>query len=593
MYGHSQSRIATMEQTSRNLHTTVVANQGGSAMKTTAIILILCGVFFSERVIAQTNELLVQRTNSAATGVTPERDEFGGIAIDDQSADTATNSTAPSEPKIEEFPEFPGFPTEFTNRAGIVFRNIRVQQPSLDGIIVGYDNTNNRRVMDIIGLDELSPELQDFYGYDPKNPGAYREKERRRKESLWLASRQADQKAREAQQRKMDVEREAARKRFESVKAEAEKGDPDFQYELGYCFYDGKGVTKNPGESVRWFRLAAEQDHVGAQNDLGVRYLGGWGIAKDLSEAAKWLRKAAEQGDAGAQFNLGNMYVEGKGVAKDFVAAYKWLNLAVAGAEDERFRKYYLAGRSEVEAQMYPSQIAEAQRLAREFRPRRLSKNSDSRKNRGAGAQASGTGFFVSEDGFLVTNEHVVRDAAEVRLVTGAGLISAIVVKLDAVNDLALLKATGRFTPLPITASRAVSLGGTVITVGFPNINLQGFAPKLAKGEIAALSGASDDPRYFQVSVPVQPGNSGGALVDERGNVVGVVAAKLSARVALAESGALPENVNYAVKSSLLLSFLESVPEVSASLKKPTAKERKFEDVVNSAKHAAVLVLVY
>ena len=138
-----------------------------------------------------------------------------------------------------------------------------------------------------------------------------------------------------------------------------------------------------------------------------------------------------------------------------------------------------------------------------------------------------------------------------------------------------------------------MSLGGTVITVGFPNIDLQGFAPKLAKGEIAALSGASDDPRHFQVSVPVQPGNSGGALVDERGNVVGVVAAKLSARAALAVSGALPENVNYAIKSGLLLRFLESTPEVSANLKKPNTKEIKFEAVVNSAKQAAVLVLVY
>ena len=80
-----------------------------------------------------------------------------------------------------------------------------------------------------------------------------------------------------------------------------------------------------------------------------------------------------------------------------------------------------------------------------------------------------------------------------------------------------------------MAASRGVKLGGTVATVGFPNIGLQGFAPKLAKGEIASLSGAGDDARYFQISVPVQPGNSGGALVDERGNVVGVVSAKVLA----------------------------------------------------------------
>lgn len=81
--------------------------------------------------------------------------------------------------------------------------------------------------------------------------------------------------------------------------------------------------------------------------------------------------------------------------------------------------------------------------------------------------------------------------------------------------------------------------------------------------------------------------------MDERGNVVGVVSARLSARAALSATGALPENVNYAVKSSFLLSFLESVPEVAAKLKEPNAKERKFEDVVREVEQAAVLVLVF
>jgi S1-C subfamily serine protease len=177
--------------------------------------------------------------------------------------------------------------------------------------------------------------------------------------------------------------------------------------------------------------------------------------------------------------------------------------------------------------------------------------------------------------------------------VTGAGLIDAKVVKLDAANDLALLKAEGLFAPLPVTASRGVKLGATVATVGFPDTWLQGLSPKLAKGEIASLAGTQDDARYFQISVPVQPGNSGGALVDSRGNVVGIVAAKLSARAALEATGALPENVNYAIKSSFLLGFLESVPDVSAKLKEPNTQDQKFEDVVKSAQEAAVLVLVY
>ena len=112
-------------------------------------------------------------------------------------------------------------------------------------------------------------------------------------------------------------------------------------------------------------------------------------------------------------------------------------------------------------------------------------------------------------------------------------------------------------------------------------------------GDIASLAGIQDDPRHFQISVPVQPGNSGGALVDGAGNVVGVVSAKLSARAALAATGSLPENVNYAVKSSFLLSFLESVPELAGKLPDLHSGERRFEDVVKDAQQASVLVLVY
>ena len=94
----------------------------------------------------------------------------------------------------------------------------------------------------------------------------------------------------------------------------------------------------------------------------------------------------------------------------------------------------------------------------------------------------------------------------------------------------------------------------------------------------------------------MQPGNwpdGHRPLVDAHGNVVGIVAAKLDASAALAATGSLPENVNYAVKSSLLLSFLESVPEVAAKLKEPNTNDESFEDVVKLAQAAAVLVLVY
>jgi S1-C subfamily serine protease len=388
------------------------------------------------------------------------------------------------------------------------------------------------------------------------------------------------------------VPNEVNSKAIEEIKTKAEKGDAQAQYSLGACYSDGRGVAHDSAEAVKWCRKAAEQDYVPAQLDLGSYYYYGIGVAEDYVEAVRWFRKAAEQNNAGAQYYLGHCYALGQGVAQDYVQAYKWYNLSAAqdpfpNTIDERDR---------VGGVMTPNQIAEGQKLARNFKPRKAPKPGtavsttdllDSRP------LASGTGFFVSEDGYLISNAHVVEGGTQIRLVTNLGLLSAKVLNVDMANDLALLKASGRFAPLPIISSRTVKLGGTVATVGFPDPGLQGFAPKLAKGEIAALSGAGDDARYFQISVPLQPGNSGGALVDERGNVIGIVSAKLDAAAALAATGSLPENVNYAVKSSLLLSFLESLPAVSAKLKVPATAGRKFEDVVKSAQEAAVLVLVY
>jgi S1-C subfamily serine protease len=385
---------------------------------------------------------------------------------------------------------------------------------------------------------------------------------------------------------------EADRKLLADVRAKAEKGDAQSQFDLGKAFVLGRlGVAQDYVEAVKWFRKAAEQNYAAAQHSLGIRYGNGQGVEKDEVEAVKWYRKAANQNYAAAQHALGFCYLMGQGVAKDYVEAYKWALLAAARGSNESKRNTTI-----LENVMTRKQIAEGQELARTFKPREVptaGADSSAASIVQTRPESSGTGFFITEDGYLITNEHVAGNGAQVRLVTAAGLLSAKVMKTDVANNIALLKAEGKFCPLPVAASRTVRMGGTVATVGFPNPGLQGFAPKLAKGEIAALSGAQDDPKYFQISVPVQPGNSGGALVEERGNVVGVVSAKLNAAAAVATSGALPENVNYAVKSSFLLSFLESVPEVSAKLKEANNKDRKFEDAVKSAEQAAVLVLVY
>lgn len=166
--------------------------------------------------------------------------------------------------------------------------------------------------------------------------------------------------------------------------------------------------------------------------------------------------------------------------------------------------------------------------------------------------------------------------------------------KSDQVNDVALLKASGSFKTLPLIPSRIVRLGESVFTIGFPNTLVQGIEPKLTRGEISSLFGIQDDPRHFQISVPVQPGNSGGPLIDVRGNVVGVVTMQLNAEKAMQITGSLPQNINYATKSSYVLSLLESLPDVSSKIKEPwPARDRKFEDLVKEAQEATALVLVY
>jgi TPR repeat protein len=369
----------------------------------------------------------------------------------------------------------------------------------------------------------------------------------------------------------------------------ADQGYPEAQCTVGQCYSNGEGTTVNNHEAFIWYSKAAENGESDAQHNLAAFYSNGTGIAADAAKAAYWNRRAAAQGNADSQRWLGIAYEAGNGVPQNYIEAYKWLNIAAAQGLPEAAEH-----RDQLAANMTPEQISKGQRLSATFVPKGETPGSASDDSSlPENPTASGTGFFITDDGYLISNYHVVKDATKVRLLTGAGLIDAKVVQVDAANDLALLKADGRFALLPIAASRTMALGGTVATVGFPDIGLQGFAPKLAKGEIASLSGAGDDPRYFQISVPVQPGNSGGALVDGRGNVIGIVSAKLDAGAALAASGELPENVNYAVKSSLLLSFLESVPAVSAKLKAPVTVNEKFEDVVKSAQDAAVLVLVY
>ena len=195
--------------------------------------------------------------------------------------------------------------------------------------------------------------------------------------------------------------------------------------------------------------------------------------------------------------------------------------------------------------------------------------------------------------GHLLTAAHVISGATTIKVVTSTGARSASVLRIDEANDLAVLKITGgTFTPLPIAPSRKMRLGQVVATIGFPNIEIQGFSPKVTRGEISSLNGIGDDPRAWQISVPVQTGNSGGPLLDENGNLVGVVVSKLGLKAAKL-TGDIPQNVNYAVKSAYALALLE--PYLGSDPPEPnqTSTKPRFEDMVAKAQQSVVLILVY
>jgi uncharacterized protein len=177
----------------------------------------------------------------------------------------------------------------------------------------------------------------------------------------------------------------------------AEQGYAPAQCSLGTLYEEGLGVPKDNTESAKWYRVAgaecteirqfveklvktpivpaddteavewyrreAEQGNAAAQYILGERYYFGKGVPQDYAQAAKWLRSASEQGYAKAQSSLGTMYLEGQGVSQDYVLAHMWFNLAAAQGE-----ALTAISRDNVAMKMTPSQIQEAQRLAREWK---------------------------------------------------------------------------------------------------------------------------------------------------------------------------------------------------------------------------------
>jgi S1-C subfamily serine protease len=184
-------------------------------------------------------------------------------------------------------------------------------------------------------------------------------------------------------------------------------------------------------------------------------------------------------------------------------------------------------------------------------------------------AIVTGTGFLFGSQDYIITNYHVVKGTIEVtvKFLNGES-INAEVIATDTQNDVAVLKLTKspdfQSREMKFGDSSRVRMGDKVFTIGYPSINIMGFKPKYTEGVISAVTGIKDNPTVFQTTVPIQPGNSGGPLFNDKGEVVGLTTSSLSL-LAIESMGAVPQSVNYAVKSSFVKKIIGTVPEALLS----------------------------
>jgi len=202
----------------------------------------------------------------------------------------------------------------------------------------------------------------------------------------------------------------------------------------------------------------------------------------------------------------------------------------------------------------------------------------------------TGTGFVISTGGHIVTNNHVIADCVgDVRgNLVGESAATLRVVSTDEMNDLALLQAPGTFKNTATIRSTAVHSGDSVIAIGYPFHGLLTSDFTVTTGIVSSLSGFFNDTRFLQISAPVQPGNSGGPLLDTNGRVVGVVAEKISALKIAKATGNIPENINFAIKTGALRDFLDNsvVPYQTSE----STSELKTTEIANAARAYTMLI---
>lgn len=202
----------------------------------------------------------------------------------------------------------------------------------------------------------------------------------------------------------------------------------------------------------------------------------------------------------------------------------------------------------------------------------------------------TGTGFVISNGVHIATNNHVIKDCVgEIRgNFVGDNYAPLRIVSTDEANDLALLQTQGKLTQAAVICGNGVHSGDSVVAIGFPFHGLLTSDLTVTTGIINSLSGILNDSRFMQISAPVQPGNSGGPLLDTSGHIVGVVAEKLNALKIAKATGSIPENINFAIKTRALRDFLDN--NVVSYRTADSTSELKTSEIASAARAYTILI---
>lgn len=199
---------------------------------------------------------------------------------------------------------------------------------------------------------------------------------------------------------------------------------------------------------------------------------------------------------------------------------------------------------------------------------------------------ASGSGVIIGHD-LIVTNAHVIEDGESFSLSRTRETLVPLAV--DPHHDLALLQGRAGGTPLPIRLNSPVWLGEAVMAAGYPLMEVLGGDLKVTTGNISGLTGGMGDVSRFQFSAPIGSGSSGGAIIDEAGNLIGITSASL-AHQNMRERGSISENVNFGIKASVVYELVAAagmpLPETAIQV----GNDRR--EVTNRLRNSVVSIMV-